>query len=274
MSIFSKIKQSRQAAKEHKAKTAEKGKENEPVKVPYKHIPKHAAVDALSGAPSSWKHEDRSKIKQQHQRRSQMAMSRPTSTLSTVSYVNSAAGPSSSSAPALPRNSSYSSYNPTWFDRGGDVYYSHSQESAQRRPKKARGHSYNDSGLGASIGPSPLASNMHSEDVSPAESSGNSTTSNSSDNLEIKHTTKIPTPERPNSGSNRVSIRPQAMVYAEKDIFDRLHTSTTRKLGEAPISAAGEIKTPVLSSFAAVQEPKQKKQRWSLMGKRNSAIAS
>lgn len=166
MSVFSKIRQSRKAAKEHKAKTAEKGKENEPVKVPYKHIPKHAAVDALSGAPSSWKHEDRSKIKQQHQRRSQMAMSRPPSTLSTISFANAAAGSSSSSMPALPRNSSYSSYNPTWFDRGGDAYYSH-PESAQRRPQKARGHSYQDSGLGASIGPSPLASNIHSEGISP-----------------------------------------------------------------------------------------------------------
>lgn len=172
MSVFSKIKQSRKAAKEHKAKTAEKGKENEPVKVPYKHIPKHAAVDALSGAPSSWKHEDRSKIKQQHQRRSQMALSRPPSTLSTTSFANAAAGPSSSSTsmPALPRNSSYNSYNPTWFDRGGDVYHSHPHDSAQRRPQKARGHSYNDSGLGASIGPSPLASNIHSEGISSLSS--------------------------------------------------------------------------------------------------------
>lgn len=99
-----------------------------------------------------------------------MVMSRPPSTLSTTSFANAAAGPSSSSSsmPALPRNSSYSSYNPTWFDRGGDAYYSH-PESAQRRPQKARGHSYNDSGLGASIGPSPLASNIHSEGISPLQ---------------------------------------------------------------------------------------------------------
>ena len=162
MSVFSKIKQGRKAAKDHKAKTEEENKENsEPVKVPYKHVPTHAAVDALSGAPSSWKHEDRPKIKQHHQRRSQMTISRTQSTLSTVSFANSAAGPSS--VPELPRTSSYNSYNPTWFDRGGDVYH---EPVVSRRQQKGRGHSYNDSGMGASIGPSPLASNIHSESKS------------------------------------------------------------------------------------------------------------
>jgi hypothetical protein len=158
MSVFSKIKQGRKAAKDHKAKKVEENKENEqPVaKQPYKHIPTHAAVDALSGAPSSWKAEDRSKIKQHHQRRSQMTISRTQSTLSTTSYLNAAAGPST--VPELPRNTSYDSYNPTWFDRGGDVY----REPARRHPQK-RGHSYHDSGMGASIRPSPLASNIHSE---------------------------------------------------------------------------------------------------------------
>jgi hypothetical protein len=153
---------SKKAAKAHKAKVAEKDKDGNdvPVKVPYKHVPTHAAVDALSGAPSSWKSEDRPKIKEHHKRRSQMAVSRTTSTLSTTSYLNSAAGPSAG-APPLPRNSSYSSYNPTWFDRGGDVYYSH--EPAAKRQKPSRNHSYHDSGIGPSVGPSPLASNMQSE---------------------------------------------------------------------------------------------------------------
>lgn len=161
MSVFSKLKMSKKAAKEHKAKAAEKDKEPV-ITVPYKHVPTHAAVDALSGAPSSWKAEDRPKIKDHHHRRSQMAMSRTGSYLSTVSYMNAAtptAGPSS--APSLPRNSSYSSYNPTWFDRTGDLqgYI----EPPAKRYRPTRGHSYNDSGMGASIGPSPLASNIQSE---------------------------------------------------------------------------------------------------------------
>lgn len=165
MSVFSKIKSSRKAAKEHKVKSSEKDKNgNDVVKMPYKHVPTHAAVDALSGAPSSWKLEDRSKIKEHHQRRSQMVISRTGSSVSTMSYMNAAAGPRSQ-APPLPRNSSYSSYNPTWFDRGGDIYHT-SGEPSQKRYKPSRNHSYHDSGIGPSVGPTPLASNINSEGTS------------------------------------------------------------------------------------------------------------
>jgi len=270
--------------------------ENVVVTVPYKHIPTHAAVDALSGAPSSWKHEDRPKIKEHHKRRSQMVISRTGSSLSTTSYMNAAAGPSLQ-APPLPRNSSYSSYNPTWYDRSGDVYY-----SRDKGKQRQRGHSYNDSGLGPSIRPSPLASNIHSEgtssrnsihqstaymgstdqsqtndrltpdvEVSPVVSSGNSTTSISSDNLEIPNHSQ---PSRLEISSRPSSSRPQPNVYAEQDIFDRLHTSTTRKLGEAPLydSPPVTIKAPAMNVIA--QEQKPKKSRWSLMGKRNSAAVA
>jgi len=199
--------------------------------------------------------------------------------------LNSAAGPST--MPPLPRNSSYNSYNPTWFDRSGDVYYSN--EPAQKRYRPSRGHSYHDSGIGPSIGPSPLASNLQSEgtsstnslqqttfpsqlgnrltsdaEVSPVVSSGNSqksTTSDSSDNLEISVTPK----------PNRNSQRPKPIVYAEKDIFSRLHTSTTRKLGEAPLYETRppvQLKTPTATIVA--QNDKPKKQRWSLLGKKNT----
>lgn len=162
MSIFSKIKESRKAAKTHKEKIAAKEVD---VTVPYKHVPTHAAVDALSGAPSTWKADDRSKIKEHHKRRSQMAISRTASSLSTVSYLNPAAG-SSSQAPPMPRNSSYSSYNPTWNERGDQSLYP-TEAPTQKRYKVSRGqstgsvtgHHYHDSG----IGPSPLASNYHSE---------------------------------------------------------------------------------------------------------------
>jgi hypothetical protein len=283
MSVFSKIMMSRKAAKEAKDhKTVVKQKEEAVAKVPYKHVPTHAAVDALSGAPSTWKVDDRSKIKEHHKRRSQMVISRTGSSLSNVSYMNAAAGPSS--IPPLPRNSSYNSYNPTWFDRGGDVYYA-SDTTHPKRQKPSRGHSYHDSG----IGPSPLASNLQSEgtssnnslqqvtnatfqkqldnrltsyaEVSPVVSSGNSTTSNSSDNLEIAAT----------QNSKRVSQRPQPIVYGEQDIFDRLHTSTTRKLGEAPLYDSPPIREKAPVAAVVAREVKAKKQRWSLLGKKNAA---
>ncbi|KAL3426111.1 hypothetical protein PVAG01_02902 [Phlyctema vagabunda] len=282
MSVFSKIKMSRKAAKEHKGKEKAKEVIEEIIpKQPYKHVPTHAAVDALSGAPSSWKVEDRPKIKEQHQRRSQMRISRNSSYLSTVSYATqygpasqhgpapSDAGASSSQAPPAPafaRNNSYQSYNPgpAWFDRenNGDRDRRHPTDTQiQKRRKPTRGHSYHDSGLGTSVGPSPLASNVASEDASPVVSSGNSTTSNSSDNLEMATT------QRP----NRSSHRPQPVTYAEQDIFDRLHTSTTRKLGEAPLHDGPLPLSTLPVKVMAPVEPKQKKQRWSLRGKRNSA---
>lgn len=157
MSIFGKIRQSRKAAKEHKEKAAEK---ETVVVVPYKHIPTHAAVDALSGAPSTWKQDDRQKIKEHHNRRSQMGFSRTGSSLSTVSYMNNTeAGPSTPGA--LNRNSSYVSYNPNWFDRS-DQY--HNDPSPQRRSKTSRIHSYHDSGIAGPSKPSPLGSSSQSDD--------------------------------------------------------------------------------------------------------------
>ncbi len=103
-------------------------------------------------------------------------------------------------------------------------------------------------------------------DASPVVSSGNSTTSNSSENLEI-----APNP-------NRMSLRPQPVVYQEKDIFDRLHTSTTRKVGEAPISdkPIEKVKLPgphvIVKSTPPANKPK--KERWSVLGKKNAAAVA
>ncbi|TVY37763.1 hypothetical protein LSUB1_G004422 [Lachnellula subtilissima] len=275
MSVFSKISLSRKAAKEHKAKVAEKDTD---VKVPYKHVPTHAAVDALNGAPSTWKIDDRPKIKEQHKRRSHMPNTRTTSALSiaTTSHLNSAR-PSTGLAP-LPRSSSYNNYNPAWFDRGVDSYTTH--EPVQKRYKPSRGHSYHDPGVGPSAGPSPLASNMHSEDVTPALSSGNSDTSDSSDNLEISvaPNQNYHIPQRPVSirtgahsqSTNRMSL-PQGTVFPEKDIFSRLHTSTTRKLGEAPLYDSPPIVTKPPTAAVSPVEQTSKKSRWSLLGKKPNA---
>ncbi|KIN07749.1 hypothetical protein OIDMADRAFT_109346 [Oidiodendron maius Zn] len=251
MSVFSKIRHSRKAAKEHKVKAAEK--EAAATVLPYKHVPTHAAIDALNGAPSSWKSEDLSKIKEHHKRRSQMVISRTHSTLSTTSYMNAAAGPSTQGPPPLPQAYTYNNHNSTWFNRDGDLYYA--GDSAQRRVKPSRHLSYQDSALG----PSPLATEVPSEGTLPLDplSSGNSTTSVSSENLEM-------------SNSKMQPSRPQPVVYAENDFLGQLHTSTTRKLGEAPISSSPLVATkPALR--VVVQDGKPVKPRWSLMGKKNAA---
>jgi len=103
MSIFAKIRGAKKAAEEHKNATANNNTAEVSEKpAAYKHVPTHAAVDALSGAPSTWKAEDRTLIKAQHKRRS--AMIRNNSGLSTVN--------------TLPRTGSYT--GSTWTVRGGE----------------------------------------------------------------------------------------------------------------------------------------------------------
>ncbi|KAI1828687.1 hypothetical protein F4861DRAFT_14419 [Xylaria intraflava] len=120
MSVFSIIKRGRAQAKEHNAKQADKEKA-EAAKIPYKHIPTHAATDALATAPSSWKQDDRSKIREQNRRRSAMAASstnhhglpRVASSLAQVSYPSVYANP----VVPLPKNYSYSSVPGSWRER-------------------------------------------------------------------------------------------------------------------------------------------------------------
>ncbi len=77
MSIFSRLKRSKKAAKMHKKIASEQiSAENVP-KPPYKHIPTHAYLDALSGCPSSWMHEDRIKIMEQRAERRSMKSTDP-----------------------------------------------------------------------------------------------------------------------------------------------------------------------------------------------------
>jgi hypothetical protein len=66
MSIFAKLRMAKKAADKKKAEKAESEKK---AVVPYRHTPTHAAVDALSGAPSSWQLEDRVSIRYQNHKR-------------------------------------------------------------------------------------------------------------------------------------------------------------------------------------------------------------
>lgn len=75
MSIFSRMRKSRQQAKEHNAKLAQQEKKDDEAKTPYRHVPKHAATDAIASAPPSWREDDRQKIQEQNRRRSAMAAS-------------------------------------------------------------------------------------------------------------------------------------------------------------------------------------------------------
>lgn len=143
MSVFSIMKKGRQQAKEQDAQATEKGKADV-VKQPYKHVPTHAAIDAMSGSPSSWRHQDRPKIMEQNRRRSAIAGSslrssglpRVGSSLSHVSYPDVYNTP----VVPLPKNYSFSSMPATWRSNDSHMdYFSHGGSLKGKEPASAAG---------------------------------------------------------------------------------------------------------------------------------------
>ena len=154
MSIFSKLKNAKKAADKHKGEKA--ADETKPI-TPYKHTITHAALDAVTGAPSSWQHLDRASIRyQNNKRRSQMGMSRNYSGLSNTTSVNT----------AINRNSSYNSSD-THFSRDSQprvesqrTYENWEENEMYRRSHRISRH-----------GKSPLGSTRSSSILPPSTQS-------------------------------------------------------------------------------------------------------
>ncbi|KAK0718286.1 hypothetical protein B0T26DRAFT_647463 [Lasiosphaeria miniovina] len=269
MSVFSLIKRGRQAAKEHSAKQAEKQKQ-EADKPPYRHVPRHAAIDAMSGGPATWREVDRERIQEQNRRRSIMTangvgmggmggmmtpvhavgLPRLNSSLSHVSYPSAYASP----VVHIPRNYSYSGVPSGWGTQPSELNY-HPVDFANMPSKgKEVERLVADSGAPSrsssrlSNGRSPVEGPAVSTDNtnSPVDSSGNSTSSQ--DDLEmktVKHTlssnptTRAKTPKRP---------------LSETDSVHRLHPGHSRRLSDTSrqvmsttsLAAAGIPPVPAL----------------------------
>lgn len=67
MGFWGLVRKGREQAKEHNAKQAEI-KQKETQKKPYRHMPTHAAIDALHSAPSNWAVQDHALIREQNRR--------------------------------------------------------------------------------------------------------------------------------------------------------------------------------------------------------------
>jgi hypothetical protein len=85
MSIISRILSAKKAAEEHKEVSKATATLQQHLQKPYKHVPTHAAIDALSGAPSSWREEDRAAIRAANLHR--LSMSRNNKDLLSASYA-------------------------------------------------------------------------------------------------------------------------------------------------------------------------------------------
>ncbi|KAK4463750.1 hypothetical protein QBC42DRAFT_265097 [Cladorrhinum samala] len=269
MSIFSFIRRGRQAAKEAKAQKAEKEKK-EADKPPYRHIPKHAAIDAVSGGPGGWSEDDRQKIIDQNKRRSAMTASgvgmtgamtpvhsgtltpihpgamtpvyagvaRAHSSLSHVSY------PATSASPVVQfqRSSSYSSVSSAWNYRGEETTYipvdtnarSYKGKEVERGMNDPARHSRSSSRYSTARFSMPISAIVTNGDrsVSPVGSSSNNSTS-SQDDLEMKPSKRISMP--PSTSATRgYTQRP----VSQNGSIHRLHPA--RRLSDAgQTTAAG-----------------------------------
>ncbi|KAJ4154048.1 hypothetical protein LMH87_010512 [Akanthomyces muscarius] len=148
MSIFSHLRRSRQQAKEHNAKLAEQKKKDAQA-TPYRHVPTHAASDAIASAPPAWREvDDRPRIVEQNRRRSAMAaagfsmnmpstttiptMPRGSSSLSFVSYPSGEATPHVGMPRAYSSSSIHHPYGPN-----REVVYS--MDAAMSHPTSLKG---------------------------------------------------------------------------------------------------------------------------------------
>ncbi|KAI0013149.1 hypothetical protein F4779DRAFT_479592 [Xylariaceae sp. FL0662B] len=255
MTMFSLIKQGRAQAKEHNAKQAEKVKDKA-VDVPYKHVVTHAAIDALSGSPSSWKHDDRPKIMEQNKKRTAMrsngpnmgGMPRVGSSLSYVSYPSPHATP----VVPLPKNHSYSSIPASWREKTvnyseGIDYFSH--------PGSIKGKERESIPLPAAVPklPSEQASELPSKGVYIDESSRSS--SSSSDELSTgskamsPHTHYID--HRP---------RPSQPGPSNSENVHRLHPASQRKKAEMLNQTSDRhYPPPAKSTYFAAPRPSNRR---------------
>ncbi|KAI1093606.1 hypothetical protein F5B19DRAFT_113552 [Rostrohypoxylon terebratum] len=234
MSVFSLIKRGRAQAKEHNAKQAERAKE-EAVKLPYRHVVTHAASDALSGAPSSWKHVDRQRIMEQNKRRTAMANDHDTAGLprvgSSLPYVPYASVYGTPVVP-LPKNYSYSNIPSAWRDQLGNSNEGPDYFAQLGSGRSAKGKEPQYIRTPASLGPASRfslgqSSILSSKGVSHDGSIVN--LSSSDDELEMK--TRITTNRRPQSLTFHPSVSQQSTTSSEKPY----HT---------PLTSAGTVNEP------------------------------
>ncbi|TFB03533.1 hypothetical protein CCMA1212_004895 [Trichoderma ghanense] len=212
MSIFSRMKKSRQQAKEHNAKLAEQEKK-ETEKSPYRHVPTHAATDAIASAPPSWREADREKIQEQNRRRSAMAASghhmnmpgapRVGSSLSHVSYPTD----KSATPMRMPRAYSYTGVSPYSASYSRDVAHSMPDVGSQFTAYAASAKGKEAVRVSVSGYSTPRTSPTSSQEES--ESSSGSTSSQDDLEMRLARPPVVRAPP-PLTAADKASRRPRA----------------------------------------------------------------
>jgi hypothetical protein len=138
MPFFSKLKKAKEAAAEHKKEAAHQ--EEQKPKVPYKHVPTHAGIDALAATPSSMGNSElREKIAAARRSRSVSSASVPAYRSGTSLYHGQAGGSSSRSRPASIISTPSHSRNGSLGRRtNSDLSISTMMQSHQETPSRGR----------------------------------------------------------------------------------------------------------------------------------------
>jgi len=255
MSMFSVFRKGRQAAKEHQAKQAEQKKKEEQ-KTPYKHVPKHAAIDALSSGPASSREADRPRILEQNRRRNAMTVSsfglggsmtavhnglpRVHSSLSHVSYPAAFANP----VVSMPRAHSFSGLPPPrWSHHDGEAKY----KAVKATPSSLKGKELERVMRYSRRSSRP--SSLHSSRLSPDSSSGDSPVGSSSDSVtseeelemkplgETESRRTCPSQSRRRSDPSRLTVPVRPLSYThgrEKESGSRGSSSTLLAMPNIP----------------------------------------
>ncbi|CAD0099237.1 unnamed protein product [Aureobasidium mustum] len=280
MSIISKLKGAKKAADDHKAKTEQEPKPTTAT-APYKHVPTHAATDAMTSSPGGWKAEE---IAYQNKARLSRIGSdystRPSTSYTSTSRSNSRPGfnransdssldftspspnfsmpvrstGSSLRSAALSRNTSYQGLEKVMESNDRDqepVFAAALLANRSKASRSPRGSTR------SSLGKSPLSSVESSADSSPAESENNSPTGSSSGQIELRSPAVAYASALEIHPGHRVNQMPVEKSQPERKYFGH---------NKPPMSETKEASAPAPVVV--------KKERFSFLKRGNSSVAA
>jgi len=277
MSFMSKLKGAKKAADTHKAKMETQDK---PEAAPYKHVPTHAATDAMTSAPAGWKAEDiayqnkarLSRIGSDYSTRpstsytTSRSSSRPgfhrassDSSLDFTPSLQSFPAPvrptgSSMKSAAISRNTSFQGLEKVMEANDRDqepVFAAALLANRSKASRSPRGSTR------SSLGKSPLSSVESSAESSPAESENSSPTGSSSGQIELRSAAVAYAPMLEMPQDRRVSQSSDEKLQAQPQ---RKYFGHNKPL---PDTKAVPMPAPLVA----------KKERFSFL-KRNSSVAA
>ncbi|KZM23531.1 uncharacterized protein EKO05_0011237 [Ascochyta rabiei] len=292
MAFFSKIKKAKEAAAEHKKEAATQ--EPQKPKVPYKHIPVHAAADALSATPTTIRAEDlRERIAAARRSRSMSSASaNPRSGVALYQTVNT---PTSRSRPSSIASSPTHSRNGSLGKRtNSDLSISTMMQSNQEAPSRGRQPARRDYFSHSSSVPTvPQLPAQHRPAPQTTISSRSSVTKRRSP-LSAMSITEDDEAGEPSSSSSQASdgsvassqssttevSRPNSSQDQNKDINkEQNYSRPLSTIASAPVTPDVTPQSQykhqsVIDVSSAQPEPAKKKSRFSLFSRKSMLVAA